>query len=74
MAVTGKSGADAIFAALHHICRVLAKYEDKLLAVIDLAVSAGVITAAQATTAKAFVSSATAVCAIFKLIAGFSGF
>lgn len=74
MALTGKTGADAIFIALSHICRVIAKYRSKLDNVIDAAVTASVITSAQATTAHDFVSTASTVCGVFELIAGYSGF
>lgn len=74
MAVTGKTGADAIFQALSHICRVITKYRGKLDAVIDAAVAANVITAAQGVIAHDFVSSASAACAVFGLVAGYSGF
>lgn len=72
MVFTGKTGADAVFVALSHICRVLARYETKLNAVIDAAAGAGSITAGQATTAHAFVSSAATVCDIFRAVAGYS--
>lgn len=74
MAITGKTGADAIFIALHHICRVIAKYRAKLDTVINAAEAAAVITSGQATTAHDFVATADTVCDIFKLIAGYSGF
>lgn len=74
MAVTGKTGADAIAKSLKHICRVLIAYRTKLDAVIDAAASAGTITSAQAAEAHAFVASADAACQIFILIAGYSGF
>lgn len=74
MAVTGKTGADAVFQALRHICHVIVKYRTKLDGVITSAQGAGVITAAQATTAHDFVAAATTTCSIFELIAGYSGF
>ncbi len=74
MALTGKTGADAIFRALNHICHVIVKYRTKLDAVITSAQTAGVITSAQATTAHDFVSAASTTCSIFQLIAGYSGF
>lgn len=74
MAITGKTGADAIAKALKHICRVLVAYRSKLEAVIDQAESATVITASQASAARAFVSSADAACQVFILIAEYSGF
>jgi hypothetical protein len=74
MAITGKTGADAVAKALKHICRVLVAYRTKLEAVIDAAVASNAITAAQADTAKAFIASADAACQIFILIADYSGF
>jgi hypothetical protein len=72
-AITGKTGADAVAKALHRICLTLSHYRAKLDAVIDTAVTAGVITSAQATTAHDFLATAQTVCAIFELIAGYSG-
>lgn len=74
MAVTGKTGADAVAKALQHICIVITKYRPKLDAVIDAAAGAGAITSAQATIAHDFVSTASAACAVFQLIADYSGF
>ncbi len=74
MAVTGRTGADAIFKALKRICIVITHYRTKLDAVIDAAVTNNIITSAQGTTAHDFVSAASATCAIFELIAGYSGF
>lgn len=74
MALTGRTGADATFIALQHICRVIVKYRVKLDNVIDAAHGAGVITSAQATTAHDFVATAQTTCAVFQLIAGYSGF
>lgn len=74
MAVTGKTGADAIFISLRHICRVISKYRAKLDNVIDAAVTNNIITSAQGTTAHTFVATAQAACDIFALIAGYSGF
>lgn len=74
MAVTGKTGADAIFIALRQICKVIVRYRAKLDDVIDAAETAGTITSAQATQAHDFVTNASVVCVIFELIAGYSGF
>jgi len=74
MATTGKTGADAVFKAFTRICIVIAKYRAKLDLVIDAAATAGVITSTQATTAHDFVASAATTCAIFRLIADYSGF
>ena len=74
MAITGKTGADAIAKSLKHICRVINAYSAKLNTVIDQAQAFGTITAEQAAVAKAFVASADAACQVFILIAGYSGF
>lgn len=73
MARTGKTGADAIFRALSHICRVITAYRIKLDNVIDAAEAADVLTAEQAAAAHAFVASADATCQIFRLLANYSG-
>jgi len=74
MALTGKTGADAIFGALKRICHVLVKYNTKLLAVVDAAQAAGAITAGDATTIKAFITVAVATCDAFGKLAAYSGF
>lgn len=74
MPITGKTGADAVFKALQRICIVITKYRTKLDAVINQAEAASVITSAQATAAHDFIASASTVCAVFNLVAGFSGF
>jgi len=73
MAITGKSGADAIFKALKRICIVLAHYSPKLDAVITQAQTAGKISAAQAATCRQLVTLATAFCDAYALVADFSG-
>lgn len=70
----GRSGADAIFKALHRVCIVLTHYSLKLNAAIDLVEAAGLITGEQQTAAKAFVTASGALCDIFKIIADNSGF
>jgi len=74
MAITGKTGADAVFKALSRICIVLSHYRAKLDGIIDTCVTEGVITSAQATVAHDFLASANTVCAVFDLVAGYSGF
>jgi hypothetical protein len=70
----GKNGSDAIFKAFSHICRVLNRYESKLLDAIAAAEAGAVITSIQAGQARDFVATARVVCAIFGLIASNSGF
>lgn len=74
MALTGKTGADAVFKALKRICLVIAHYGPKLQAVITAAEDADVVTATQATAARDLVAAAQAACDAFSLIAGYSGF
>ncbi len=74
MAVTGKTGADAIFIALKHICRLLIKYNLKLTAAIAAAQAAGAITAGQAASINTFISVATATCSAFEALAAYTGF
>lgn len=69
----GKSGADAVFGALHHICRVVAKYGTKLRSAVAAAETGGVITSDQATLAYAFIDGSEVLCDIFKLVASNSG-
>lgn len=74
MAVTGKTGADAIFKALKRICIVLSHYQFKLIAVVDAAETASAITADQATKIRNFISVATVTCDAFQALADYSGF
>lgn len=74
MAVTGKTGADAIFGLLKRICHVITKYSAKLNAVVDAAEAASAISSADATTIKAFIAVAVATCDAFGRLAAYSGF
>jgi hypothetical protein len=74
MAVTGKTGADAIYVALKHICHVLSKYNAKLVAVVAAALAAGAITAAESAAILAFIAAAQAACDAFAQLAAYSGF
>jgi len=74
MPVTGKTGADAIFIALKHVCRVLAKYNTKLVNVVAAANAAGAITPSEQSAILAFIASANAVCVAFERLASYSGF
>lgn len=69
MAITGKTGADAVFLAVKHICKILVSYGSKLDKFIDDSVTNGTITSGQATQAKLFLQSATVACDIFLLLA-----
>lgn len=64
-----KTGADALFVALRHICHVVVKYRAKLDAFIDTAVAGSIITSAQGTIAHDFIATATTTCGVFELLA-----
>jgi hypothetical protein len=74
MAVTGKTGADAIFIALSHICRLITKYQLKLTSAVVAAQAAGAITAGQAAAITAFIATANAACAAFQALSFYTGF
>jgi hypothetical protein len=74
MALTGKTGADAVFKALKRICIVLSHYSAKLTAVVDAAQADGKITTQQQTDAHLFIASALIFCTAFELVADYSGF
>lgn len=74
MAITGKTGADAIFKALKHICIVLSHYNLKLRLVITAARVAGAITTGEETIILAFIDSAVVACDAFNKLAAYSGF
>jgi len=71
---TGKTGADAIFIAITHICRVIVKYQPKLLALINQLEAAHTLDSTQALLARNYISAASDVCAVFAIIAENSGF
>jgi len=66
-----KNGSNAIFSLLRHVCRVIFKYQTKLLAFVSLAESDSVITSAQAATVTAFISAAVGICAVFEILANY---
>jgi hypothetical protein len=74
MPVTGKTGADAIFIAMSHICRLIVKYNLKLNNVINQAETAGSLTSAQATDLRTFLANANGFCAAWQILAAYSGF
>lgn len=74
MAVTGKTGADAVAIAIKHICRVVSAYNLKLRAVIAQSVTAGSITAGDAAVLIAWLDGLVGVCAIWEAVALYSGF
>jgi len=70
--MAGKTGADAVFRALAHICQVLNAYRSKLDAIIDAAVVADVIPEEAGLIAHDFLAAAQATCLIFAKIAEFN--
>lgn len=74
MAVTGRTGADAIFIAMRHICHVISAYNLKLRAVVTAAQTAGAITSAQATTITNFIDTASIICSALEALSNYSGF
>lgn len=73
-AFLGRSGADAVMKAHKRICAVNDAYGSKLRIAIDLSVTAGLISSADATAAKAALDGATVLCRIFDAVARNSGF
>ncbi len=74
MAITGKTGADAISKDLKHSVRMISKFTLKLNSVVAAARTAGAITVAQETDILAFISIAPAASAAFEALAAYSGF
>lgn len=72
MAITGKSGADAIKGFLHHVCGTLKRYDSKLRALVDAAVAANIITSDEKDTVITFLNTADLLCRIFEKLAGYS--
>ena len=74
MALTGKTGADAIFKALKRIAIVLSHYSGKLSAVVVAAQAAGAITSGDAAAIEAFLVGFTAALNAFEKLAEYAGF
>lgn len=74
MAVTGKTGADAISKDIHDACKTYQKYESKFQAVIVAAQTAGAIDSTQALAIQAFVGGISVLCIAMEALANYSGF
>jgi len=74
MAVTGKTGADAIAKAVFRIALVSVRYQPKLAAVITQAESAGAITSAEGAAILAFLATIPATKVALEKLAQYSGF
>jgi len=70
--MAGRTGADAIYKWVAHICGTLKRYSVKLDAFITVAQAADVITSTEAAAARAFLASANAACDIFNKLAGYN--
>ena len=73
MAVTGKTGADAVFKAINHVCKVNAKFGPRLREVVVLTAAAELITPTQEAALIAFLDGLTGLCAAWDSVAKFSG-
>lgn len=74
MPVTGKTGADAVFKAIKRIAIVMSHYAPKFLAVLAIMESGGNVTAAEAATIRAFITSLNDLLAALSKVADYSGF
>lgn len=74
MALTGKSGADAISKAVKRQMIVLSHYAMKMDIVISAATAAGAITASEATLIRAYITAMQAAAAAIQKVADYSGF
>lgn len=73
MAITGKTGADAIFVAIHKVVTVLAAYAPKFRAVVATMVTGGFVTSAEAAVITGFLDTLPALEAALKKVADYSG-
>lgn len=74
MPVTGKTGADAVFKAIKAVVLTLSHYTPKFLAVVAVMESGGNITATDAATIRAFVTSLNDLLSALQKVADYSGF
>jgi pheromone shutdown protein TraB len=74
MAVTGKTGADAVFKAIKRVTIVISHYAPKFLAVIAVMEAGGNITSVEAATIRAFITSLNDLMAALSKVAAYSGF
>jgi hypothetical protein len=73
MPVTGRTGADAIFIALHKIVTVLAAYAPKFRAVVATMLAGGYISSAESAVILAFLDTLPALEAALKKVKDYSG-
>lgn len=74
MAVTGKTGADAIYHAIKRITTVISHYAPKFLAVVAVMEAGGQITSADAAVIVGFINSLNTLVAALAKVADYSGF
>lgn len=74
MAVTGRTGADAVFKSIKHVCSVINRYSGKFNAVIIAAQAAGAIDGTEAALITTFLATLTALCDALDKLAAYSGF
>lgn len=72
MAATGKTGADAVFKAIDHICKVNARFGPRLRNVVVLTAAAELITGTQETALLGFLDGLSGLCAAWDAVATFS--
>ena len=74
MAVTGKTGADALYKNFKKSSITMSHYGPKFAIVVQQAVIAGVISSADATAVMAAINALPAVLSILAQVAKYSGF
>ena len=74
MPITGRTGSDAFFKAVNRQRITVNAYRGKMLAVIAVMQTAGLLTSAEAAQAVAMVEAIAAAYDIWKKIADYSGF
>lgn len=74
MAVTGKTGADAIFKTMKRQAIVYQRYAPKLNALITVMQGLSLLTSGEAALAHAYVAAIVEMAVIFQKISDYSGF
>lgn len=66
-----KTGLVAVVIALEGVCRTIRAFRPKMDIAIDAAVTGGLITVGQGTTAKDFLSGVQGACDILRVVTGY---
>lgn len=74
MAVTGKTGSDAVLKAVKHIVVVLSHYMPKFMSTVAIMEASGALSAADAAAVRAFVASLNELLVAVSKMADYSGF